>query len=129
MDDIGKALGEDRSMSSTATPIPVGSDQYSRVVEWLYREAAMLDASDYSGWLELLAEDLVYEMPIRQSVYQKDGDGFRDDFGFFADDYGSMKTRVLRLKADGLKQCEQTAKPYSAKGGVAENATQMMVCE
>jgi hypothetical protein len=38
-------------------------------------------------------------------------------------------TRVLRLKADGLKQCEQTAKPYSAKGGVAENATQMMVCE
>jgi 3-phenylpropionate/cinnamic acid dioxygenase small subunit len=100
MDDIGKALGEGRSMSSAPTPIPVGSDRYSRVVEWLYREAAMLDASDYSGWLELLAEDLVYEMPIRQSVYQKDGDGFRDDFGFFADDYGSMKTRVLRLKTD-----------------------------
>ena len=61
MDDIGKALGEGRSMSSAPTPIPVGSDRYSRVVEWLYREAAMLDASDYSGWLELLAEDLVYE--------------------------------------------------------------------
>ena len=49
----------------------------------------MLDSSDYSGWLELLAEDLVYEMPIRQSVYQKDGDGFRGDFGFFAEDYNS----------------------------------------
>ena len=45
-------------MSSAPTPIPVGSDRYSRVVEWLYREAAVLDASDYSGWLELLAEDL-----------------------------------------------------------------------
>jgi 3-phenylpropionate/cinnamic acid dioxygenase small subunit len=87
-------------MSGAPTPVPVGSDQYSRVVEWLYREAAMLDASNYSGWLELLAEDLVYEMPIRQSVYQKDGDGFRGDFGFFAEDYGSMKTRVLRLKTD-----------------------------
>jgi hypothetical protein len=37
--------------------------------------------------------------------------------------------RILRLKADGLKQCEQTAKPYSTKGGVADNAAQMMVCE
>ena len=25
-------------------------------------------------------------------------DGFRSDFGFFAENYGSMKTRVLRLK-------------------------------
>jgi 3-phenylpropionate/cinnamic acid dioxygenase small subunit len=87
-------------MTGVSKPVPVGSDQYSRVVEWLYREAAMLDAANYSGWLDLLAEDLVYEMPIRQSVYQKDGDGFRGDFSFFAEDYGSMKTRVLRLKTD-----------------------------
>jgi 3-phenylpropionate/cinnamic acid dioxygenase small subunit len=64
------------------------------------RDARRLDAANYSGWLDLLAEDLVYEMPIRQSVYQKDGDGFREDFGFFADDYSSMKTRVLRLQTD-----------------------------
>jgi hypothetical protein len=37
--------------------------------------------------------------------------------------------RILRLKADGLKQCEQTAKPYSAKGGVANDSVQMMVCD
>ena len=37
--------------------------------------------------------------------------------------------RILRLKADGLKQCEQTAKPYSAKGGVANDAVQAMVCD
>jgi len=37
--------------------------------------------------------------------------------------------RVLRLKADGLKQCEQTAAPYSAKGGIARNAVQTMVCD
>lgn len=87
-------------MSASLKPVPVGSHRYSRVVEWLYREAALLDAADYSGWLDLLAEDLVYEMPTRQSVYQKDGDGFRKDFDFFAENYGSMKTRVLRLKTD-----------------------------
>jgi hypothetical protein len=37
-------------------------------------------------------------------------------------------TRILRLNADGVKQCEQTARPYSTKGGVPDNAMQTMVC-
>jgi hypothetical protein len=37
--------------------------------------------------------------------------------------------RVLRLKADGLKECEQIAQPYTSKGGVAENAAQALVCD
>jgi hypothetical protein len=37
--------------------------------------------------------------------------------------------RVLRFKADGLKQCEQTAQPYAPGKGVAENAVQAMVCD
>jgi hypothetical protein len=37
--------------------------------------------------------------------------------------------RILRLKADGLKRCEQTAQPYSAKSGVANNAVQTMACD
>lgn len=36
--------------------------------------------------------------------------------------------RVLRLPADGLKQCEQTARPYSARTGVANGAAQTMAC-
>lgn len=110
-------------MSSAATPVPVGSDRYSRVIEWLYREAAILDASNYSSWLDLLAEDLVYEMPIRQSVYQKDGDGFRNDFGFFAEDYASMKTRVLRLKTDQAwaEQPGSRTRHYVSNALVAEN--------
>jgi hypothetical protein len=38
-------------------------------------------------------------------------------------------TRILRLKADGLKQCEQVARSYSAKRGVANDAVQTMTCE
>jgi hypothetical protein len=37
-------------------------------------------------------------------------------------------TRILRLKADGMEQCEQTARAYSTKGGVPDNAVQTMVC-
>jgi hypothetical protein len=37
--------------------------------------------------------------------------------------------RVLRLKADGLKRCEQTAAPYSPKGGIVRDAVQTMACD
>jgi hypothetical protein len=37
-------------------------------------------------------------------------------------------TRILRLKADGVEQCEQTGRAYSTKGGVPDNAVQTMVC-
>ena len=37
--------------------------------------------------------------------------------------------QILRFKADGLKQCEQTARPYSAKQGIADNAVQTLVCD
>jgi hypothetical protein len=37
--------------------------------------------------------------------------------------------RVLRLKADGLRQCEQTARPYSVRRGIANGAAQTMACE
>jgi hypothetical protein len=37
--------------------------------------------------------------------------------------------RILRLTADGMKRCEQTARPYAVKGGVADKAVQTMACD
>jgi hypothetical protein len=37
--------------------------------------------------------------------------------------------RVLRLPADGLKQCEQTATPYSRARGVAADAVHTLACD
>jgi hypothetical protein len=37
--------------------------------------------------------------------------------------------RVLRLKADGLKRCEQTARPYAPNTGVAKGAAQTLMCD
>jgi hypothetical protein len=55
--------------------------------------------------------------------------GDEPDWSHFVDCQYRGSTRILRLKADGLKQCEQTARPYSAKRGAADNAAQMMVCK
>jgi 3-phenylpropionate/cinnamic acid dioxygenase small subunit len=38
------------------------------VAEFLYREADLLDERRFRDWLDLLADDLVYFMPIRRNV-------------------------------------------------------------
>lgn len=84
----------------SAQPVPVGSAEYNRALEWFYREAALLDHGDFMAWLALIAPDIRYEMPTRQSVYQKDGEGYTQDFGFFAENHSSLETRVKRLQTD-----------------------------
>ncbi len=80
--------------------VSLGSAEYNRVLEWLYDEAALLDRGEFLAWLELMAPDITYEMPTRQSVYQKDGDGYDQEFGFFAENHSSLETRVKRLQTD-----------------------------
>jgi len=80
--------------------VPIGSPIYAAVQEWLYREAALLDRGAFPEWLELMAPDIIYEMPTRMSVYPKDGDGFEAGFGFFADNHASLETRIKRLQTE-----------------------------
>jgi biphenyl 2,3-dioxygenase subunit beta len=44
------------------------------VEQFLYAEAALLDAHDYGAWLELFAEDAQYFMPIRRTRMARDLD-------------------------------------------------------
>jgi 3-phenylpropionate/cinnamic acid dioxygenase small subunit len=85
---------------STAVPVPVGSADYHAIAEWLYREAAMLDRGDFPTWLTMMAPDLIYEMPTRQTVDAKDGDGFAHNFGLYAENYASIEMRVKRLRTE-----------------------------
>ena len=88
-------------MSSAAqslpVPVHVGTPEYSEIVEWLYREARMLDNGEFAAWFELMTTDIVYEMPTRTAVMPNDGRGFHADFGFFAESHASMQLRVKRL--------------------------------
>ncbi|HST37857.1 MAG TPA: 3-phenylpropionate/cinnamic acid dioxygenase subunit beta [Conexibacter sp.] len=91
-------------MSETTTtipePLPVGSDDYSRAAIFLYREAQLLDGAQFDPWLETLHDELVYEMPVRQSVMPKDGPGFVDGMTFLTETRNSLLTRVRRLQTE-----------------------------
>ena len=90
-------------MSETTTApdlLPLGGEDYSRAALFLYREAQLLDDARFDDWLETLHEELVYEMPVRQSVMPKDGTGFVEGMTFLTETRNSLLTRVRRLQTE-----------------------------
>jgi biphenyl 2,3-dioxygenase beta subunit len=72
------------------------------VEQFLYAEAALLDARRYRDWLGLLADDIHYWMPIRRTVASSDIE--REftkpgDMAFFDDDREILEVRVRKLEA------------------------------
>lgn len=75
------------------------TETYGRVIEFLHREADLLDEYRFSDWLKLLAPEIEYRMPVRTTQFLTDGKGFHD-FAFIADDYATLETRVKRLETE-----------------------------
>ena len=72
------------------------------VEQFLYAEAALLDARRYRDWLALIADDIHYWMPIRRTVSAADSQ--REftkpgDMAFFDDDRTLLEMRVRKLEA------------------------------
>jgi len=87
---------------------PAGPDLAERMLlqyeveQFLYAEAALLDARQYREWLGLLADDIHYWMPIRRTVTLSDLDlEFTKPGGmaYFDDDRGMLEMRVKKLEA------------------------------
>ena len=82
----------------TGSPeVPVGSEQYSRIVAWINREAELLDTGREREWLEsMVAKEIVYQLPLRQTVERVNGTGFSEATFHLDESYGSLMSRVLR---------------------------------
>jgi phthalate 3,4-dioxygenase subunit beta len=70
---------------------------YLDVQQFLHREAALLDNDRFEEWLDLLADDLVYWMPVRVHQTREDGQGFSTGMGFFDDTRASIAHRIKRF--------------------------------
>lgn len=73
---------------------------YAELHALLIDEARLLDHNRADEWLQLLADDLIYRMPVRRTVYRRQGLGFDPLMAHFDDDYLSMALRVQRLHSD-----------------------------
>lgn len=72
------------------------------VEQFLYAEAALLDARRYRDWLALIAEDIHYWMPVRRTVTNDnlDREFTREgEVAYFDDDREFLEMRVKKLEA------------------------------
>ena len=85
----------------TATrPLPYGDPAHLAAHQFLVEEAALLDAADYAGWLELLCEDIRYVMPVRVTTARGAGFDSLAGMGHFDEDMYALRKRVQRLATD-----------------------------
>lgn len=80
---------------------PVSIDLWYEVQQFLFREARLLDERRFDEWLELLADDIFYFMPILQNRYRHEAERESTrvgELGIFDEDRASLANRVARLK-------------------------------
>jgi len=80
------------------------------IEDFLYREAELLDERRYREWLDLLAEDIRYWMPMRRNV--KSGDDEREftragsDINWFDEGKDTLQRRVKQIET-GIHWAEE----------------------
>lgn len=88
--------------SWSATSLQARALLQYEVEQFLYAEAALLDARRYRDWLALMADDIEYWMPVRRTVTSADID--REftrpgEVAYFDDDRTYLEMRVRKLEA------------------------------
>jgi 3-phenylpropionate/cinnamic acid dioxygenase small subunit len=68
-----------------------------QITHFLHHEAFLLDSRRFDEWLDVLADDIVYRMPLRATRERKDGSNIVDEMTFFEETKKSLTTRVKRL--------------------------------
>jgi|SRR5882757_5465388 len=86
--------------SEGRTVVPFNSDLYAEVLEFVYAEAALLDAREHEAWLELIADDIVYKMPVRSTSAHLLTDSLREGMAHFDEDRYSLGKRVERFATE-----------------------------
>ncbi|AWI74244.1 aromatic-ring-hydroxylating dioxygenase subunit beta [Parazoarcus communis] len=78
--------------------VPYGSETYNRIVSFLYQEAALLDSIRLKEWGSILATDLVYTAPLRQTrPMSQQAQSIIRTVQHYHDNYRSIMGRIMRL--------------------------------
>ena len=67
------------------------------MLEFLYREAELLDSGRFSQWLGQMTEDITYRMPMRVNRSRKVAPDYSQETEFFSENFASLRLRVERL--------------------------------
>jgi len=89
-----------------ARRIRVGEVLYAEILDFLIEESNLLDQDLLDEWLTLLAEDISYRMPVRDTLTRGSGDEFDPVMAHLDEDIGSLKLRIRRVLHTGSAYAE-----------------------
>lgn len=91
-------------------PKPTDSITHYQIQQFLHLDAYLLDHHLLDQWLNILAPDLRYFVPVRQTKERKDRDSeFSTKLGHMDDNFQSIALRVHRLVNTGTAWSEDPA--------------------
>jgi 3-phenylpropionate/cinnamic acid dioxygenase small subunit len=91
-------LGTNASrVERTGTSLGFGDERHLLAHQWLVDETYLFDAQAYSDWLETLAEDIHYLMPVRVTTALAAGYDTAPGMAHFDEDKYSLSRRVARF--------------------------------
>jgi 3-phenylpropionate/cinnamic acid dioxygenase small subunit len=77
----------------------VNAELQIEIEQFLIHEACLLEERKLDAWLELLADDIKYFMPIRESVEGASPASQQGGFALYDDDKRSLALRAARLQS------------------------------
>lgn len=77
--------------------LPFSDERHLQAHHWLVEEAYILDAQNYEEWLDLLAEDIHYIMPVRVTTATSAGYDSAPGMAHFDENKYSLSRRVARF--------------------------------
>lgn len=77
--------------------VPYADPLHQDVFQFLVMEAELLDERRYEAWMELMADDIEYRMPVRVTTPGEVSATTLRDMDHFREDHFSLQKRVERL--------------------------------
>lgn len=84
--------------SHLATMLPFDDPRHLEAHRFLVLEAHLQDSRAFDAWLEILAPDLVYRVPVTTTLGAKPHK--EDEMDHMTEDFYSLKVRIDRLKTN-----------------------------
>jgi phthalate 3,4-dioxygenase beta subunit len=80
--------------------LPFGDERHLQAHQWLVDEAYLLDAQHYADWLDLLADDIHYIMPVRVTTAVGADFDAAPGMAHFDENKYSLSRRVARFRTE-----------------------------
>ncbi|HEY1854043.1 MAG TPA: 3-phenylpropionate/cinnamic acid dioxygenase subunit beta [Solirubrobacterales bacterium] len=83
-----------------AAPLPYSDPAHQAAAQFLVEEAHVLDRRDFATWVEMLAPDIRYRVPVRATAAGMSPDNENQEMGHFDEDHFSLRKRVERFSTE-----------------------------